>query len=117
MTKMFMELQTPSGKPFRCKAVEGGEIIVYHSDERGIPQEKEAYVITPFILDLVKGSIKARKEVVIGASRDNPKLGSLGDILKKEGLSPQYLSYVVGLLIHQKYCTLSGTRPARVARA
>src|SRR5437762_585052 len=113
---MFMELHTPSEKkkPFRCKEVEGGEIIIYPSDKNGHPQAKDAYVITPFILDLVKSAIKNQKEIAIGASRDNPPTGSIGYALKKQGLTPQWSSYVVGYLIGQNYCHVSGSKPTRV---
>jgi len=42
--------------------------------------------------------IKRTGSIKMGACRDNPSKGSLGEILQSAGKSPQYLSYVLPLL-------------------
>ncbi len=43
----------------------------------------------------------------MGASRDNPPENSLGAILKREGQTPQQLSYLIPILIDQGFCSFS----------
>jgi hypothetical protein len=105
-------------KPFQCEEVTGecGEILViYRSDKDGQQQAREAYAATPFILNLVRTKIResGKAGIVIGASRNDPPAGSLGNALWDEGLSPQWLSYVVAFLAHKGYCRIEHSRPGR----
>jgi hypothetical protein len=87
------------------KYADGEEILVYPSDKDDHPQRKSAVVITKFEQQLIKDCIKQAGTIVIGASRDKPPKGSLGAILKTNGCSPQLLSYLSAILVHNGYCT------------
>jgi hypothetical protein len=105
-------------KPFRCEEVvgkSGVHLLIYPSEKDGKQQTRQAYAATPFILNLVRTKIRHSGEagIVIGASRNDPPAGSLGDALRNEGLSPQLLSYVVAYLAHKGYCRIDPSRPGR----
>jgi hypothetical protein len=103
-----MPLQTlhtlSHNKPFEYKLVDGGEILVYPSDDDGHTQRKHAIAITDFEWQLVKDGIKDAGSIAVGASRDKPPEGSLGAILKAQGCSPQILSYASAILVREKFC-------------
>ena len=103
----FRQLQTPSGKPFRAKGGPGEEIIVYPSDRQGRPQEAFALVITPFEARLVLDFLEGRGQVPVGASRDRPPRGSLGELLKSHKLTPQHLSYLLPVLEEAGLCRVT----------
>jgi len=104
-----MPLQTlrtiSRNKPFDFKYADGEEIIVYSSDDDGRPQREHAIVITGFEQQIVKNRIHDAGIVVVGASRDRPPKGSLGELLKQHDSSPQILSYFSAILVHQGYCS------------
>jgi hypothetical protein len=103
---LLQSLRTISrGKPFDFKYADGEEIVVYPSDEHKLPQRQHAIVITAFEQGIVKDRIRDAGLVVIGASRDKPPGGSLGELLKQHGSSPQILSYLSAILVRQGYCT------------
>ena len=91
---------------FRFKEVEGGEIIIY-PNEGSTPQDKVAYVITPYVSNFVKDSIRKEPEIVMGASRHAPPEGSLGWLLKERKITPQVLSYLIPILVDSGFCTCS----------
>ena len=92
-------------KPFDYKYVEGGEIIVYPSDDDRNPQSRYGLLITHFEQGLVRDYIRTAGTVVIGASRDNPPPGSLGAILREHQSVPQILSYLSAILVDESFCT------------
>jgi hypothetical protein len=104
-----MPLQTlrtiSRNKPFDFKYADGEEIIVYSSDDAGQPQREHAIVITRFEQQIVKDRIHDARVVVVGASRDRPPRGSLGELLKQHDSSPQILSYFSAILVHEGYCS------------
>ena len=104
-----MPLQTlrtiSRNKPVDFKYVDGEEIIVYSSDDDGRPQREHAIVITRFEQQIVKDRIHDAGVVVVGASRDRPPRGSLGELLKQHDSSPQILSYFSAILVHEGYCS------------
>jgi len=64
----------------------------------GGPQREQAIVITGFEQQIVKDRIHDARIVVVGASRDKPPKGSLGELLKQHDSSPQILSYFSEIL-------------------
>jgi hypothetical protein len=52
----------------------------------------------------VKSRIEEKREILMGASRDNPPKNSLGAMLKEDGQTPQELSYLIPILIDAGYC-------------
>jgi hypothetical protein len=50
----------------------------------------------------------------MGACRDNPPKGSIGAMLIRNRYSPQYLSYVIPLLIEEGFCKASESRPYKI---
>jgi hypothetical protein len=97
-------------KPFEYKYVDGGEIIVYPSDDDRQPQREYALVITRFEQELVRNAIKEAGRIVVGASRDNPPDRSLGALLRARGRVPQILSYLSAILAKEGFCTPSRNR-------
>ena len=91
-------------KPFQYKRTTEGEIIVYASDKKKRPQDREALIITPWTVSLVKKAIGDAGDIVVGASRDKPPADSLGALLKKHKQSPQQLSYLTAILVHEGFC-------------
>lgn len=100
------ELRTPSGKPFRFKKCDDGEIIVYASDNDGRHQDKDAIVITPYTVKLVRDTVKNENRVLMGASRDMPPKSSLGALLRNVKQSPQQLSYLTAILESEGFCKI-----------
>ena len=98
------ELKTLTGKSFRFKGSLREELIVYPSDKDGQTQEKFALAITPYTIELVKSRIKEKREILMGASRDNPPKNSLGAMLKEDGQTPQQLCYLIPILLLAGYC-------------
>jgi hypothetical protein len=100
------EIRTPSGKPFRFKKCDGGEIIVYASDKKRKHQDKDAIIITPYTVKQVCDAIKNKVRIRMGASRDLPPESSLGAILRKDKQSPQQLSYLTAILESEGFCRI-----------
>lgn len=97
---------SPSGKSFRYKRCDDQEIIIYPSDNEDEDQNKAAIVITPFTEELVRQAIVQKSKILMGASRDNPPLGSLGYMLRNVNQSPQQLSYLAGILRDEGFCKI-----------
>ena len=106
---------TVTGSPFQYKEHPDGEIIVYPSDGHGQLQNRSALVITPHMIDLISRTIQQRGRVAVGASRDNPPVGSLGAIVKKEKQSPQQLSYLIPILERLGMCRIGREGKAIIA--
>lgn len=98
------ECHTLTGSAFRFKGSLAEELIVYPSGSEGQPQDKSALAITPFEIALVRRLIAERSPLRMGASRDNPPEGSLGHFFKREGLTPQHLSYLIPILRQAGEC-------------
>jgi len=97
---------SPSGKSFRYKRCDAQEIIVYPSDDQCRDQDETAIVITSFTEELVRQAIMQKGKILMGASRDNPPVGSLGYLLRKVNQSPQQLSYLTGILRDEGFCKI-----------
>jgi hypothetical protein len=72
-----------------------------------MPQDREALVVTPWTIELVKSRISDSGDLAMGASRDNPPSGSISAALKAEGQSPQQLSYLSAILVAEGFCRFS----------
>lgn len=70
---------------------------IYTVNDNGIETGTKVRVDNDTIL-FIRNTIKQRGEIKMGACRDNPSSGSLGELLIRKGKSPQYLSYVLPLL-------------------
>jgi hypothetical protein len=90
-------------KPFEYKRVDHEEIIVYPA----ISKRQHALAITAYEEQLVKDRIKQAGRIAVGASRDNPPPGTLGEVVKTHGGSPQILSYLCAILVAEGFCTAS----------
>jgi len=110
------KLKTLSGKNFQYKGNINEEFIIYPSDDNSNAQEKFALAVTPYTINLIKSAIKQKRQVLMGASRDNPPKGSLGALLKNEGQTPQQLSYLIPILIDAGFCNYAKEGKAFVIR-
>ena len=110
------KLSTLIGHEFQYKETPDGELIIFPADRDGNVQEKSAIVITTFTIGLVKDAIKSNKEIPMGASRDKPPRFSLGALIKKEKQSPQQLSYLIPILVDQRFCTFQKSGKAFVIK-
>jgi len=97
-------LRTLTGHVFQYKEYPDKELIIYLPDENGNLQEKSAIVITLFTQNLVKQAITSNREILMGASRDDPPKNSLGFLIREEKQSPQQLSYLIPILIEEGFC-------------
>lgn len=97
-------LATLTGNKFQLKDNLEEELIIYPYNKDQQPQIKFAIAITPYTISLIKDAIKQKGEVLMGASRDMPPKGSLGQLLKIERQTPQQLSYLIPILIEAGYC-------------
>lgn len=97
-------LKTLSGSLFQYKWHPDGDLIVYPSDASGALQDKTAIIVTAHTIELVKQTIHQRDQILMGASRDKPPHESLGDLLKREGQTPQQLSYLIPILVQADIC-------------
>lgn len=65
---------------------------------------------------LIRTEITDKSPILMGACRDNPTKGSIGAVLKKNGYSPQYLSYVIPLLVEDGFCKASESKPFKIMK-
>lgn len=92
------QAKTLTGKPFSYEGALQTELKVH---TKGSIVDISSEVIT-----FVMGELMRAEETAMGASRDDPIPGSLGDKLKSEmGRSPQVLSYLIPLLQEVGFCT------------
>lgn len=84
-----------------------GDLIVYPTDRDGIEPSGSKVRIPSHTIDFIRAEIRKAGEIAMGACRDNPSPGSLGEKLRQQGKSPQFLSYVIPLLAKEGFCTYS----------
>lgn len=72
--------------------------------------------VTTKIINAIKSEITRKSPILMGACRDNPSKDSIGESLKMQGYSPQYLSYVIPLLIEEGFCVANDKRPFVVTK-
>jgi len=102
----------------RTRTVTGVEFEYSGSLETGLIVHKGMGVrISPIIVRVIRDEIQRRSPVKMGACRDNPARNSVGETLAAiPGASPQYLSYVVPLLVEEGFCTVSDRKPIIISR-
>lgn len=71
--------------------------LIVHTIKSGKPTGTQLSIDTETI-KLIKNKIIENCEIKMGACRDKPSSGSLGEMLQSYGKSPQLLSYVLPLL-------------------
>jgi len=96
---------TVTGKRFYYDESISGDLIVYPTDRDGIEPTGSKVRIPSHAIDFIRGEIRKAGEIAMGACRDNPSPGSLGEKLRQQGKSPQFLSYVIPLLTKEGFCT------------
>ena len=96
---------TVTGKRFYYDESISGDLIVYPTDRDGIEPSGSKVRIPSHAIDFIRGEIRKAGEIAMGACRDNPSPGSLGEKLRQQGKSPQFLSYVIPLLTKEGFCT------------
>lgn len=104
MEGYYEKMKTLNKKSFQYKSCDREELIIYPSDKEGNQQKEFALVITTYTINLIKSAIKQKGKILMGASRDKPPKDSLGALLKKEGQTPQQLSYLIPILIDEGFC-------------
>jgi len=98
---------TVTGKRFYHDESVSGDLIVYPTDRDGIEPSGSKVRIPSHTVDFIRAEIRKAGEIAMGACRDNPSPGSLGEKLRQQGKSPQFLSYVIPLLAKEGFCTYS----------
>jgi hypothetical protein len=95
---------TVTGKPFAYEGDLTAGLVVYPTgDDRTELSGKTLRIPAEGIL-FIRREIESARSIAMGACRDNPAHGSLGDKLRQRGSSPQWLSYVVPLLREDGFC-------------
>ena len=95
---------TVTGKRFYYETI-SGDLIVYPTDRDGIKPSGNRVPIPSHTIDFIRGEIRKAGEIAMGACRDNPSPASLGEKLRQQGKSPQFLCYVIPLLTEEGFCT------------
>jgi len=96
---------TVTGKRFDYKEDISGDLIVYPTDKDGIELSGSKVHIPSHTIDFIRDEIRRAGEIAMGACRDNPSPGSLGEKLLHQHKSPQFLSYVIPVLTKKGFCS------------
>jgi hypothetical protein len=96
---------TVSGKGFYYQGSTSSGLTVYPTDRGGMKPSGSRVQIGAEEVAFVRREIRRAGEIPMGASRDNPVPGSLGEKLRQRRKSPQILSYVIPLLVEEGFCT------------
>src|SRR5207245_8723921 len=87
-------------------------VLWFVGDRRDRLLQKSALKITPEVVKIIRHEITTRSPVLMGANRKPLVANSVGETLaEKHGVSPQVMSYVLPLLIEEKFCTVSDRKP------
>lgn len=102
----------------QSKTIMGKAFNYSGSLQAGLVVHKRVDVaISTTVIQFIRDEIDRRSPVRMGACRDNPSPGSVGEaLLKKLNASPQNLSYVVPLLIADGFCTANRKKPIVITR-
>ena len=101
--------ETLMGKPFGYEGSLGTGLVVHAGSS--------VISIAAASIVFVRNEIEHRSPVLMGASRNPLVKGSLGESLRLEtGKSPQFLSYVVPLLVEEGFCRVTPSRPYLITR-
>jgi len=96
--------QTVTDKVFYYDGELSHGLTIRTCNKQGKIKDK-GFFISPGTIDIIKRAIITRREISMGACRDNPAKDSIGYILYQEHKSPQTLCYVIPLLKQEKFCT------------
>lgn len=92
-------------KPFYYEGDLDQGLVIQTSAGRAWTKKNIGINIPPETIDIIRSEIEKNKEVPMGACRDNPTPGSLGYmLLNRYRVSPQFLSYVIPLLVEDGFC-------------
>lgn len=95
---------TVTGKPFYYEGDVSHALTVHPTDKEGLHRSGGKVLIPAHGIDFIRAEIRKARIIPMGACRDNPSSGSLGDRLRERGKSPQWLSYVIPLLAEEGFC-------------
>jgi len=95
---------TVKGKPFYYGGSVSEDLIVYPTDKDGVKRSGTQDPIRSQEINFIRVEIREAGEIPMGACRDNPSRGSLGEKLRQQHKSPQLLSYVIPLLTEEGLC-------------
>lgn len=95
---------TFKGKKFLYEGSVQSSLNILPVDVDGNPTGTTV-VIDSNAINLIRSSIIQKGRIQMGACRDNPARGSLGELLLQNGKSPQFLSYVLPLLEKEGFLT------------
>lgn len=104
VTRGMKQSRTVTGKRFYYEGSISQGLVVYPTDEDGTRRSGGVVPIPAEGIDFIRGEIRRAGIIARGACRDNPASGSLGEKLRGQSRSPQWLSYVVPLLAEVGFC-------------
>ena len=97
---------TVTGKRFYYEGSISADLMVYPTDRAGVKRSGTKVRIPSQAIDFIRAELRKAAEIAMGACRDSPSPGSLGEkLLRQQRRSPQFLSYVIPLLIEEGFCT------------
>jgi len=96
---------TVTGKPFAYEGDLAGGLVVYPTERDDWTELSGGRVPIPADhIRFIRSEIRNAQLIPMGACRDNPAPGSVGDKLMQNRWSPQDLTYVVPLLREEGFC-------------
>lgn len=98
------------------KTLMGVDFDYSGSLESGLTVHKRIDVkIKPEIVRIIRNEIRRRSPVLMGACRKPLVPDSIGETLSRDfRVTPQFLSYVVPLLIEEGFCRVNDNRPYKI---
>ena len=95
---------TLMGKPFAYEGSLASGLVLH--------MPSSTFKIDTSAIAFIRGEITHRSPVLMGANRDPLVKNSVCEALRTQtGKSPQFLSYVVPLLVEEGFCRVSAQRP------
>lgn len=108
MQRQIAWSHTVTGKPFAYEGDLSGGLVVYPTKWDDWTQLSGGRVPIPAEgIRFIRGEIRRARLIAMGACRDNPARGSLGDKLRQIRKPAQWLSYVIPLLREAGFCDAS----------
>jgi hypothetical protein len=107
---------TLRGKVFYYKGNLQQGLSVYFTEKDNSTRTENKVKISKEVIDYIKKEIQKCGDIAMGACRDKPPPNSLGAKLKKMGISPQVLSYVIPLLKKVGFCSTYKVRNAYIVK-
>ena len=102
-------------EPFFYKGDLNSGLRVQTADNSGYINDAKIYISSEYIT-IAKRRIRRMLEIPMGSCRDNPAPDSLGRVMSNHKMSPQYLCYVIPLLIEIGFCTTVKERGAIIIK-